>query len=74
MKKSPAYIATEKLLIAIRDHKPIVGAAVLKDQRAVTRLIGYCGNNTIVPAVKEVRALAECGLREAVDLYKRYFP
>lgn len=70
-KKRAAFIATEKLLIAIRDHKPINSNGL--DERAVARLVGYCERDMMVPAVKEVRALAECGLKDALDLYKKYF-
>lgn len=72
-KKSAAFIATEKLLIAIRNGKNIPVASNQDDVRAVARLIGYCEKRVRVGAVKEVRAMAQCGLKEALDLYDKYF-
>lgn len=69
-KKSAAYISTERLLVAIRDHKSIETTGL--DNDAVARLINYCERKTVAAAVKEIRDLSECGLREALDLYNKY--
>lgn len=69
-KRSSAFIATEKLLIAIRDNKPINTYDF--DPPTVARLISYCEKDMRLPAIKEIRVLAGCGLKDALDLYMKY--
>jgi ribosomal protein L7/L12 len=71
MARSAEYNLVENILSATSVSKtPFSGSL---DERAVSRLIKACKDRQKVAAIKEVRALACCGLREAKDLYEKYF-
>lgn len=73
MARSENYVETVKCLVSMRDGNRIETDTLRPTTgRAIVRMVAAHKARQKVAVIKEIRALAECGLREAVDLYNKY--